>query len=105
MMGKSRMHDPPHPGGVLKRLYLEPLELSGAAFARTIGVSAKQISLIVNGKARITPDLAVRIARALNDSPESWLNMQAQYDLWQAAHMEPHKEIKPLPGVRKRATA
>ena len=99
------MYDPPHPGGVLRRLDMEPRGVTVTQLAKAIGVSRTMLSQVVNGRARITPDLAVRLSRALDTSPDVWLNMQAQYDLWQAAHMEPHREIKPLPGVRKAAMA
>lgn len=75
---------PTHPGGILKRHYIEPLSLTISEIAKDIGVSRKTISKIVNEKSAITPDMALRLAKAFNTSPELWLNMQAKYDLWQA---------------------
>ena len=97
MRSKYRMYDPPHPGGVLKRVEMEPRKLTVSEFAKVLRMSRVQLSQVVNGHARITPDLAVRLSRALKTSPDLWLGMQAEYDLWQAEHTAPHKEIKPLP--------
>ena len=103
-MSNRRMHNPPHPSGVLKRLEMEPRGLTVSEFARTLKISRKQLSLVVNGHARITPDLSVRLARALVMSAELWLNMQAQFDLWQAEHNAPHRDIQPLREVKESAT-
>ena len=99
-----KMHSPAHPGDVLKRSEMEPRQLSVSALAEAIQVSRKHLSQVVNGHARITPDLAVRLARAFRTSPDLWINMQAEYDRWEAERMAPHKEIKPL-AAPKAATA
>lgn len=78
------MHDPPHPGEVLRQLCIEPLGLSVTAAARALGVSRKTMSAILNGRSGISPEMAVRLGRAFDTSPESWLNQQIQYDLWHA---------------------
>ena len=78
------MHDPPHPGEVLKKLCLEPLNLTITHAARSLGVSRKTLSSILNGRAGISPEMAVRLSIAFNTSAESWLSQQLQYDLWQA---------------------
>ncbi len=78
------MHNPPHPGEVLKALCLAPIELTVTEAARALGVSRKTLSAIINGKAGISPEMAVRLSIAFNTSSESWLNQQTQYDLWQA---------------------
>ena len=77
-----RMHKPPHPGEILKELCLEPLGLSVTRAASGLGVSRKTLSSILNGRAGISPEMALRLAKAFNTSPESWLNQQMQYDLW-----------------------
>ena len=77
-----RMHNPPHPGEILKELCLEPLGLSVTRAASGLGVSRKTLSSILNGRAGISPEMALRLAKAFNTSPESWLNQQMQYDLW-----------------------
>jgi len=78
------MHNPPHPGEVLKELCLEPLDLTVTEAAKGLGVSRKTLSTILNGKSGISPEMAVRLSIAFNTSSESWLNQQSQYDLWQA---------------------
>jgi len=71
---------------ILKRLYLDSLKISNAHLADCIGVSRKTISKIVNGRGSVTPEMALRLSRAFNTSPELWLNIQVSYDLWQASH-------------------
>jgi addiction module HigA family antidote len=79
-----QMHNPPHPGEVLRELCLDPLGLSVTETATALGVSRKTLSAIVNGRAGISPEMAVRLSLAFGTSSESWLNQQLQYDLWQA---------------------
>lgn len=78
------MHNPPHPGLVIKELCLEPLGVTVTDAAKALGVSRKTLSSIINGKAGISPEMAVRLSIAFNTSSESWMNQQSQYDLWQA---------------------
>ena len=78
------MHNPTHPGEVLRQLCLDPLNLSVTEAARGLGVSRKTLSAIVNGRAGVTPEMAVRLSIAFGTSSESWLNQQIQYDLWLA---------------------
>lgn len=77
-----KMHNPPHPGEVLKELCLEPLDLSVTRAAEALGVSRKTLSAILNGRAGISPEMALRLSKAFGTSPESWLNQQMHYDLW-----------------------
>src|SRR5947207_10153565 len=79
-----KMHNPPHPGEVLKVLCLDPLNLTVTETARALGVSRKTLSGILNGRAGISPEMAVRLSIAFNTSAENWLNQQLQYDLWHA---------------------
>ena len=79
-----KMHNPPHPGEVLKTLCLEPLHLTVTAAARALGVSRKTLSGILNGRAGISPEMAIRLSIAFSTSAESWLNQQLQFDLWHA---------------------
>ena len=81
-MTKVKMHNPPHPGEVLKELCLEPLGLSVTRAAEALGVSRKTLSAILNGRAGISPEMALRLSKAFGTSPESWLNQQMHYDLW-----------------------
>ena len=86
------MHNPPHPGAIIKELCIEPLNLTITETAKALGVSRKTLSSIINGKAGISPEMAVRLSIAFNTSSESWINQQAQYDLW---HAEQHRnELK-----------
>ncbi|MBI4679619.1 MAG: HigA family addiction module antidote protein [Elusimicrobia bacterium] len=77
---------PTHPGGILKRHYLEPLSLAISRAAAALGVSRKTVSKIVNERGDITPDMALRLAKAFGTTPELWLNLQRNYDLWHASH-------------------
>jgi antitoxin HigA-1 len=79
-----RMHHPPHPGEILKSLCLEPLGLSVTDAAEALGVSRKTLSAILNGRAGISPEMAVRLSIAFDTTAESWLNQQTQFDLWHA---------------------
>ena len=79
-----RMHNPPHPGEILKSLCLEPLGLSVTDAAEALGVSRKTLSAILNGRAGISPEMAVRLSIAFVTTAESWLNQQTQFDLWHA---------------------
>ena len=79
-----RMHNPPHPGEILKSLCLAPLGLTVTAAAGALGVSRKTLSAILNGRAGISPEMAVRLSIAFGTTAESWLNQQTQYDLWHA---------------------
>ena len=79
-----RMHNPPHPGEVLTTLCLEPLGLTITEAAEALGVSRKTLSSILNGRAGISPEMAIRLSIAFGTTAESWLNQQTQYDLWHA---------------------
>ena len=78
------MHNPPHPGEILRQLCIEPLGLSVTEAAKGLGVSRKTLSAILNGRAGVSPEMAVRLSIAFGTSSESWLNQQIQYDLWLA---------------------
>ena len=79
-----RMHNPPHPGEILKSLCLEPLGVSVTEAAAALGVSRKTLSSILNGRAGISPEMAVRLSIAFDTTAESWLNQQTHFDLWHA---------------------
>jgi addiction module HigA family antidote len=90
------MHNPPHPGQVLRQLCLEPLGLTVTYMAEALGVSRKTLSAILNGRAGISPEMAVRLSIAFGTSSESWLNQQVQYDLWQAEQHRRELRVKKL---------
>ncbi len=82
-MAELHMHNPPHPGETVRQLCLAPLGLSVTAAAQSLGVSRKALSELLNGKAGISAEMAVRLSIAFKTTPESWLAQQAMYDLWQ----------------------
>jgi len=82
---RSGKRAPIHPGGILRRQYLEPLGLTVADLARTLGVSRKTVSKIVNERGSVSADMALRLSQAFGTTPELWLNLQQNYDLWHAA--------------------
>nr|WP_298411900.1 HigA family addiction module antitoxin [uncultured Halomonas sp.] len=90
------MHNPPHPGEVIKELCLEPLDLSVTAAAKALGVSRKTLSAIINGNAGISPEMAIRLSIAFDTSAESWLNQQSQYELWHAEQRRHELQVKKL---------
>ena len=90
------MHNPPHPGEVLRDLCLEPLGLTITDAAAALGVSRKTLSSILNGRAGISPEMALRLSIAFNTTPESWLNQQSQYDLWIARQESPKMKVQKL---------
>lgn len=93
----TRMHDPAHPGEVLADTVLRnDGGLTVSAFARRLGVSRVALSRVVNGRAAVSAELAIRLAAALGGSAESWLNMQVAYDLARAEKKRrPHIERIP----------
>lgn len=82
------MHNPPHPGEIIKELCLEPLGISVTDAAEALGISRKTLSAILNGRAGVSPEMAIRLSIAFDTSAESWLNQQSQYELW---HAEKHR--------------
>lgn len=90
------MHNPPHPGEMLKELCLEPLDLSVTDAAKALGVTRKTLSAILNGNAGISPEMAIRLSIAFNTSAESWMNQQSQYELWQAEQHRKKLHVKKL---------
>ena len=78
------MHNPPHPGEVIKRQCLQPLGLTVTEAAQGLAVSRNTLSMLLNGRIGISPEMAIRLSQAFGGGPESWLRQQMQYDLWQA---------------------
>lgn len=76
------MHNPPHPGEFISDIYLEPNNISGRELAKKLGVAASTLSRVLNGSSRVTPEMALRLAKAIGRRPESWLTMQCTHDLW-----------------------
>jgi len=91
-----KMFNPPHPGEIIKNLCLEPLGLSVTETAKALGVSRKTLSSLLNGRTGISPEMALRLSIAFDVTAESWLNQQAQYDLWKAEQRRGELRIKRL---------
>ena len=91
-----KMHNPPHPGEILRELCLEPLELTVTEAAKALGVSRKTLSTILNGRGGISPEMAVRLSLAFNTTAESWLNQQVQFDLWHAEKQRKKLRVRKL---------
>lgn len=91
-----QMHKPAHPGEVLKDLYLAPLHLTVTDAAKALGVTRKALSELANGRAGISTQMALRLAKALGTTPELWLNMQQNYDLWMAREKMSLSQVKVL---------
>lgn len=90
------MHNPPHPGEVLRELCIKPLGLSVTDAAKALGISRKALSELLNGHAGISPEMAVRLSLAFNTTPESWLTQQMQYDLWKLKQSRKKISVKHL---------
>jgi addiction module HigA family antidote len=78
------MHNPPHPGEIIRAFCIEPLNLTVTAAAEALGVTRKTLSLLLNGKAGISPEMAMRLSKVFGRTPEGWLRLQLQFDLWKA---------------------
>ncbi|MBN2804427.1 MAG: HigA family addiction module antidote protein [Deltaproteobacteria bacterium] len=88
---------PTHPGNILKEDYLVPLEISITDMSGRLGISRKTLSKILNEKGSVTPDMALRLSRAFETTPDLWLNLQKNYDLWNAEQGSTDwKKVRPL---------
>ena len=87
------MHNPPHPGEVIREFCIKPLGLTVTEAANGLGVSRKTLSALLNGRVGISPEMAIRLSKAFGGSAESWLIQQTQYDLWQAMQKEGEIEV------------
>jgi len=88
------VHNPPHPGEVIRRQCLEPLGLTVTQAARGLGVSRNTLSMLLNGRLGISPEMAIRLSQGFGGSPESWLQQQMRYDLWRARRREEKIEVQ-----------
>ena len=95
-MSTTTLHNPPHPGELLREFWLEPMGLSITAIARQIHMSRKTLSEVVNGRAAVSPEMAVRLEMALGKSAQSWLGHQSAYDLWQLQAKKASKGVQRL---------
>jgi antitoxin HigA-1 len=88
------MKNPPHPGEIIRDLYLKPLGLSVTEAAAGLGVTRKSISLLVNGHAGISPEMAARLSKAFGRTSEAWIQLQMQYDLAQIRQRTDELNVK-----------
>ena len=93
------MYNPPHPGEMIKGLWLEPMGISITCASRALGVSRKTLSKIINGNGSVTPEMAVRLSMALGASAKSWMGHQVAYDLWQIQQYKNPLDVKSLKGT------
>ncbi len=100
---RARKRPPTHPGRILKSHHLEPLSITITELAKILGVSRKTASKIVNERGAVTPDMALRLSRAFNTTPNLWLGLQLEYDLWHAANAS--KEWRRVRRVEERTSA
>jgi addiction module HigA family antidote len=88
---------PTHPGKIIREDYLKPLSLTISKLASTLGISRKTLSKIINERGAVTPEMALRLSRAFETTPDFWLNLQKNFDLWQAEHASnAWQRVKPL---------
>ncbi len=90
------MHNPPHPGEFIREVYITPFGLSVRKVAENLSVSPSTLNRLLNGESNISPEMALRLSKALGRSPESWLSMQDHYDLWHARKNISLKQVKKL---------
>ena len=90
------MHNPPHPGEFIREVYIAPFQISVRKVAESLGVSASTLNRLLNGENNISPEMALRLSKTLGRSPESWLAMQNQYDLWHARQNVDLKQVRKL---------
>ena len=91
-----QMHRPSHPGEVLREMYLAPLGLTVTDAAKALGVTRKALSELVNGRSGVSTSMALRLSKAFGTTAELWLNMQQNYDLWQARKNTRLSKVKVL---------
>jgi addiction module HigA family antidote len=92
-----KMHNPPHPGEIIREQCLEPLGLTVTAAAKGLGVTRKALSELVNGHSGVSPEMAIRLSKAFGGSSETWLRLQLQYDLWQAERRTKNIKVTRFP--------
>jgi addiction module HigA family antidote len=90
------MHNPPHPGEFISEVYLEPFGVSGRELAKQLDVSASTLSRVLSGASRVSPEMALRLSKAIGRSAESWLAMQDAHDLWVARQRLDLTRVHPL---------
>jgi len=91
------MQNPPHPGEFIRETYIEPFDISIRSLAENLSVAASTLARIVSERSAVSPEMALRLSKALGRSPESWLAMQDNYDLWQARKSANLSQVRKIP--------
>ena len=91
------MHKPPHPGEFIRETYIEPFDISIRSLAESLGVAASTLARIVSERSGVSPEMALRLSKAIGRTPESWLAMQDNYDLWQARKSANLSQVRKIP--------
>lgn len=90
------MYNPPHPGEIIREFCIEPLHINVTEAARALGVTRKTFSAILNGRAGISPEMALRLSKVFGRTPEGWLRLQLQYDLWNTSQSVDIGDLRPI---------
>jgi len=93
-MKQNIQHSPPHPGEILLEFYFEPLQISVSEASAKLLISRPKLSDIVNGKAGISPQMALKLSRAFNTSPQYWMNLQTNFELWKASETSDYQKVE-----------
>ncbi|MDP2970267.1 MAG: HigA family addiction module antitoxin [Deltaproteobacteria bacterium] len=88
------MHNPPHPGEIIREFCIEPLNLSVTEAANALGVTRKTLSALLNGRSGISPEMAIRLSKVFGRTPEGWLRLQLQFDLWKTEQSVDLRRLK-----------
>lgn len=90
------MHNPPHPGEFIESIYMEPYEISCRFLAEKLGVAPSTLNRVIKGKSAVSPEMALRLSKVLGRTPQSWLAMQDNYEIWQAEKKVNLSRLEPL---------
>ena len=90
------MHNPPHPGEFIASVYMEPYGLSCRYLAEQLGVAASTLNRVIKGQSGVSPEMALRLSRVLGRTPQSWLEMQCNYEIWHAKQRINISKLQPL---------
>lgn len=88
------MYNPPHPGEIIREFCVDALNLTVTDAAKALGVTRKTFSALLNGRSGVSPEMALRLSKVFGRSPEGWLKLQLQYDLWQTQQKVNLKDLK-----------
>ena len=90
------MHNPPHPGEFIQETYIKPFDLSVRFLASKLDIAPSTLNRVIKCQSGVSPEMALRLSKALGRSPESWLSMQDAYDLWQAKKKTKLKRVQKI---------